>query len=214
MLSNSKLYTIFYFYLTGGHLGPLWFIPVLTLIFFVSKPLKFIGSNQVILSICAFISVFIVLVTSRPENDSNPIIAFIHFLPVYIIGMFFCSFREILIKESYKYGYLLLFVTFFCLEVYWDLSSSVSILNKFILFLSLCCFFYSSPKYFLLSIMADISFALYFLHGYFVGALRILQNRIDPNLMSGFWFGFVSSILCSIIISLIIFCIYSLIRKS
>ncbi|WP_119126954.1 acyltransferase family protein [Klebsiella pneumoniae] len=214
LLSNSKLYTIFYFYLTGGHLGPLWFIPVLTLIFFVSKPLKFIGSNQVILSICAFISVFIVLVTSRPENDSNPIIAFIHFLPVYIIGMFFCSFREILIKESYKYGYLLLFVTFFCLEVYWDLSSSVSILNKFILFLSLCFFFYSSPKYFLLSIMADISFALYFLHGYFVGALRILQNRIDPNLMSGFWFGFVSSILCSIIISLIIFCIYSLIRKS
>lgn len=33
LLSNSKLYAIFYFYLTGGHLGPLWFIPVLTLIF-------------------------------------------------------------------------------------------------------------------------------------------------------------------------------------
>lgn len=128
--------------------------------------------------------------------------------------MFFCSFREILIKESYKYGYLLLFVTFFCLEVYWDLSSSVSILNKFILFYLYVASFIVRQNTFCCQLWLILALLYIFFMAISVGALRILQNRIDPNLMSGFWFGFVSSILCSIIISLIIFCIYSLIRKS
>lgn len=214
LLSHSKFYVITFFYVTGSHLGPLWFIPVLILIFFSSKPLQLIGLNTKILTFFSALSIIVIIFTQRPDNDSNPLIAYLHFLPVYIIGMYLCMHKELLVKDQYKFYYLSVFVALFFIEVVFDLNSSFSILNKFVLFLCLCSFFCKSRDYFILSLMADISFALYFLHGYFVGGLRVLSGRFSSYLGDGFWLGFALSVISAVIISFVVFTLYYFIKKA
>lgn len=212
LLEHSYLYIVTFFLVTGTHLGPLWFIPVLILIFLTSKPLSVIGRNKKILFLFAFLSIFVIGLTSRPpDSSSNPLIAYVHFLPVYILGMFFCFNRHYLIKDKNKIFYFILFLSFFIAELYWNFNSSFSIYTKLFLFLYLCTVFMELPEKNIkpLNIMADISFAVYFLHGYFAAILILLIKERSFN----FIIGLILNIGVGIIITALIFIIYYVMKK-
>ncbi|WP_374702065.1 acyltransferase family protein, partial [Klebsiella pneumoniae] len=97
LIEHTTIYVISFFYATGSHLGPLWFIPVLVLIFLTSKPLSMLHKNEMLFIFVSVLSVIAIVFTSRPPQDSNAIISYFHFLPVYIIGMVICFYRDILI---------------------------------------------------------------------------------------------------------------------
>ncbi len=183
LLSNSLSYVILFFYATGSHLGPLWFIPVLILIFMTSKPLSIIGNNQNLLNLLAFLSLFLILFTSRPASDSNVFLAYLHFLPVYVIGMFIYSKKDFLIDEKWKFLSLSIFLAIFCLCVVFELSASVTIISKMPLFIFLCIALNdlnNKRAQIVLSVLADASFAIYFIHGYFVGfARKVFSQKIN-----------------------------------
>ena len=175
LLSNSISYVVLFFYATGSHLGPLWFIPVLILIFLTSKPLSVIGNNQFLLNLLAILSLFVVISTSRPANDANVFLAYLHFLPVYVIGMFIYSKKDLIIDKKWRSLSLLIFLILFSLCVVFELSASVAIISKIPLFVFLCIALNdlkNTRVQLVLSVLADASFAIYFIHGYFVGFAR------------------------------------------
>ena len=211
LLEHSYAYIVSFFLATGSHLGPLWFIPVLILIFLSSKPLSIIGSNKKYLIFFGILSVFAIGFTSRPPDDSNPVISYTHFLPVYILGMFLCSNRHYLIQEKNKIIFVSLFFMLFGVELYFDLDKSFSIYTKIFLFLYLCTVFMAIPEAKLrwLNILADISFAMYFLHGYFVGFLRKIIKSNEFN----FFTGFLLNVSSALFITLSVFLIYYIMKK-
>lgn len=211
LLNHSYLYVVSFFLATGSHLGPLWFIPVLVLIFLTSKPLSIIGNNKNYLYFFSFISLFAIGLTSRPPEDSNPFAAYLHFLPVYILGMFLCYNRNNLIQEKNKVLFFLLFLIIFIIELYFDLSRSIAIYTKVFLFLYLCTIFMSLSEKSLkpLNILADISFAMYFLHGYFVGVLRKIFKNNNYDFLTGFLLNMGSGIF----ITIAVFLIYYIMKK-
>lgn len=179
LLENSMVYVVLFFYATGTHLGPLWFIPVLILIFLTSKPLSIVGRNQKVLNILSIASLFFIVFTSRPPNDSNVFLSYIHFLPVYIIGMFICSKKDVLIVDENKNIFLILSLVSFLFCAIFELKVSLSIISKIPLFLYLCIVLSNVTNrlaQLIFSTLADASFAIYFLHGYFVGAVRKITS--------------------------------------
>ncbi|EQA0963048.1 acyltransferase [Escherichia coli] len=219
LMSHSYIYIISFFYATGSHLGPLWFIPVICLIFLTSKPLVALQKNKKLFLITSLISLVLILATKRPVHSSNPLISYIHFLPVYIIGMLICQYKDLLIMQKHKIKYLSVFLFLFSLEIIFNLNPSFSILSKIVLFLFLCSFFSHMEergyKFKILSFLADISFALYFLHGYFVGGLRIVLSRhnnmiIEDNSLLSISMSIASTVVIITLISII----YLIIKKT
>lgn len=208
LLNHSVFYVVVFFYATGTHLGPLWFIPVLILIFLTSKPLSIIGKNDYLLKLFAFLSVLMILITERPQDNSNVFLAYLHFLPVYILGMFICSKRDMLINKRNKSLFLILFIASFLLCSFFELNSSLVILSKIPLFLYLCIFLSdlsNKRAQSALSILADTSFSVYFLHGYFVGAARkilVIYNHPVNNFQAIFLSVFISSMTILFLIGL------------
>lgn len=218
LIEHTTIYVISFFYATGSHLGPLWFIPVLVLIFLTSKPLSMLHKNEMLFIFVSVLSVIAIVFTSRPSQDSNAIISYFHFLPVYIIGMVICFYRDALILPQKKYLYLILFLFFFIFEIYFELNPSFSILSKIILFLFMCSYFMhldnKGVRFRILSFLADISFTLYFLHGYFVGAIRaVLSRKADVILQDSSLSAVLISILATAIIILTISMVYVFLNK-
>jgi len=175
LMKHSILYILMFFYATGANLGPLWFIPMLSLIFLSSIPLKMLGKNRKNILYAAVFSVVVILFTSRPVGDSNAFLAYIHFLPVYVLGMFICEYRDTLIENKNKWYFLFAFLVLFGICVVSDVTPSLSVLSKIFLFLYLFITLPSTNMPYVttpLSWLATSSFAIYFLHGYFVGFLR------------------------------------------
>ncbi|ADU72298.1 acyltransferase [Pantoea sp. At-9b] len=215
LMQHSIIYILMLFYATGAHLGPLWFIPMLSLIFLSSIPLKMLGENRRNLLYAAVFSVVVILFTSRPVGDSNSFLAYIHFLPVYVLGMFICEYRDTLIENKNKWYFLFAFLVLFGIRVFFDVTPSLSVLSKIFLFLFLCITLSSINMPYVttpLSWLATSSFAIYFLHGYFVGFLR---KKIE--LINSYSLGssviievLISAIFSILIISIISFCVYAL----
>ncbi|ROR98343.1 surface polysaccharide O-acyltransferase-like enzyme [Raoultella terrigena] len=182
LYSHSTMYIMLFFYATGAHLAPLWFIPVLVLIFLTSLPLSILAKKQFLLNFFAIISLFLIVITSRPLHNLNPLLAYFHFLPVYVIGMFICSQKELLIRKNYKNIFLLAYVFFLIICVSLELSASFSVLSKIPLFLYLCVALDRDIKNNkiskALSILADVSFSIYFIHGAFIGIVQRAVNSI------------------------------------
>lgn len=188
-------YQVAFFYLTGSHLGPLWFIPTLCLIYLTAPVLKILGESDKYIFGAALVSLVVIFFTRRPDNDSNAILAYVHFLPVYVVGMFISSRRKFLIESKNEffmmamYGFGVLLFVF--VSIYF--RGSADIFQKIFMFLFLAVFFVLLERRalfsrfrFALAVLADVSFSIYFIHGYFVGALRGVSDEFGiHSLLSG-----------------------------
>ncbi|MBV1889233.1 MAG: acyltransferase [Proteobacteria bacterium] len=177
--SDSKLYLSCYFLLTGTHLGPLWFIPMMFIFYLISPILcKLDRLPKLYLTIIPLL--FISLYIGRSEHSANPIQNFVFYLPVFLLGMLCSHYKDkiipiiksnlVIINLVWVLGVFspedmialdsIIFLTkiFFCagiigvLSKYEELISSKNI-NK----------------------LANASFGIFFVHGYFVGATRMLM---------------------------------------
>lgn len=220
---HSIPYQIAFFYLTGSHLGPLWFIPTLCLIYLTAPLLKVIGDNNTLLWVVALISLIVIGLTHRPANDSNAFVSYLHFLPVYILGMFIYNQRDVLVENGraivrfYIYGVISIALLFASIKY----GATIYIYQKLFLFLFLCVIFHlleikSKPGKFLfvLGVLADISFSVYFMHGYLAGYLRSIASRMNVSswiygIVLNLWF----TIIFIIVIALISYVVKFLFKK-
>ena len=202
-----------YFYITGAHLGPLWFVPMV-IIFYLLSPLLVYLQRSRLLVIVFILSIVPAFIMGRPEFNDNVFISFCYFLPPYLLGMLIVK-HDFIYNNISRFSLLILLsfiVSYFIfLQFIPEISSSVDLLLKLALAIIVFAFCkeYFSNKNKWLSMFARLSFFLFFIHGYFSGGIRMSYRILDiqytgliPSLLS-FLIIVIMSIITFIIIKLI-----------
>jgi probable poly-beta-1,6-N-acetyl-D-glucosamine export protein len=91
----------FYHLLRGTHMPPFWFISTIVLFYFSSPLLHAIDNRKFYRYIFPFVLISC-LFTYRPAHNANPLFAYLHFIPVYVMGMWASFNRERLLTWAPK----------------------------------------------------------------------------------------------------------------
>jgi peptidoglycan/LPS O-acetylase OafA/YrhL len=176
-IEPSVMNAIVHMMLTGTQLLPLWFMPMIIMIYLMG-PLFFYWSKKKLI-VAGLIAMFWVVMFTKPDF-TKPFLNLLHYGPIYLIGMMIKQNYETIIK-SVKDN-LFLIISFFCLcffipfayrymthlvveKLYYDT------LQKIVLFI-LALYFLDGLNhkenkgkiYKFFSYMANISFPIYFIH--------------------------------------------------
>ena len=93
------------FLLTGTHLAPFWFIPTI-IVFYLASPLIYMSfrrrSAYLVLPFLFLIPIFV------PRGDADPLQSFVHFLPIWVLGMACSRFSEIASRALMRWFWWLL----------------------------------------------------------------------------------------------------------
>jgi len=170
-----------FFMVTGAHLGPLWFIPVI-IINYILSPLYLWLARHNFLTLIFIASIVPAVIWGRSELNDNILQSFIFFLPAYLLGMVLFQKQSILevkpnqalaVFIAYLIGLIILAVAMPAIP------SSYSLIIKLAMSFLVLSFGmkYLSFKNVFLDICARLSFFLFFIHGYFAGFLRPVYGR-------------------------------------
>jgi surface polysaccharide O-acyltransferase-like enzyme len=168
---------------TGAHLGPLWFIPALAMLYLIAPVLKALSKTRLFPLLVGLGALFFAL-TERPVNDSNPLLAAAHFLPIYLLGMLFCQHRQRLEAPRFIPVFALLFVGLSVLSCYdMNLIGLQKACLCFLMFGGLLACRERIERQHArmaecLGLIGTYSFSIYFIHGYFAGAFRIFSDYL------------------------------------
>jgi len=172
---------LLYFLFTGAHMQQLWFVPMIA-IFYLTAPI-FIALDRnskwyyVLIPLVVLSSILI----REPFNDIPRM--FIHFLSVYIFGMFVSRYRQRFLGFMDRYRVLLSLVTILLLAFnyyYFPLyNNAFNYLHK----MMFCAvFIYLLWKYdrfvpSLLGSLAEISFGIFFVHYYVLLVIKAIYEK-------------------------------------
>lgn len=169
------------FYLTGAHLSPFWYLPMIAIFYLLFPVFRFIDSRPKLYWI---IPVWLVvsLIVGRPPQNDNPFRAFVYFMPVYLSGMFTSHYFSRVMSVARKYWavLVLLFIVFTLLSF---LNHHISYLQKMATtYLLLMFFYYKRPSVVfnnIFGVLATYSFGLYFIHKYVIYAILNLFYKFS-----------------------------------
>jgi hypothetical protein len=172
----------------GAQVGPMWFIPMISLFFLFSFVFVRLKSGF-LLGVMTVFFLVVSIYTSRPIFNINPFLLFIHFLGFYLLGISFFNLDNFFNKISSSLSVLLIVTCglVFFLSFYFNVNESkilsdyqgffdkLGVLNlmqlgKLGFLISLFLFlekFYNHKNNYL-SYLAKISFGLFFIHGYYM----------------------------------------------
>jgi len=177
------------FYLTGAHLAPLWFIPMITLFYLVAPLLLKADKERLIyLLLPAFMIVSCFVGRGLPHES------FVHFFSVYLMGMGFSKYKDeanpIISRGSILALLFGLIVVFTLIE--WLLTTATmshwNYLQKMtmsVFFLGLFVRYNASLTSKLVSRIADNSFGVFFIHSYLLTGGKMMYERATGSLPDG-----------------------------
>jgi hypothetical protein len=196
----SIFYKIFLMVITGRHSGILWFIPMIA-IFYICSYLFRLFSKEKIFDYLVPVICILGLWTVRFGYHANPLISFVHFLPIYLLGMWVAK-NRLKILSLNNFWLIFLSVGYFvmtALEVYdiipvnkylelRDIKKIVFIFNLSKLKAILLCFLLiigfnklNNLHFPLLNKTGNDSFGIFFLHLYIINIFQILfQKQLIP----------------------------------
>jgi surface polysaccharide O-acyltransferase-like enzyme len=165
------------FLLTGKHLAPLWFVPTITLFYLVAPVFIYIDKKQPRLywSIIAFTALAMYL---GRGGHYGPLNKAIYLLPIYMSGMWFCHYQDRAEALVRKYWIPLLMVSMAGLAGYvlqWTEPPQYLMIMKMPLAALLVIFLkkYHNRVGHRLDYIAHVSFGIFFVHAYFIGAFKV-----------------------------------------
>ncbi len=165
-----------YYLLHGGHLQPLWFIPMISLYYLIAPVLLYIDRHPKLYY--SLIPLFALSLIVQRSVLSDTLIMAVHFLSVYVFGMFLSKYKDEFLEFAKKYWIAITVLPIvFLVATYF---SSKEMYDRFdfthkVLF----CGFYIYwlwrlekyiPKW--IDILATYSFGIFFVHYFFVLAAR------------------------------------------
>ncbi len=171
-----------YYLLHGAHLQPLWFIPMISLYYLIAPVLLYIDRHP--RYYYSLIPLFILSLVVQRSVLSDTLIMAVHFLSVYVFGMFLSHYKEEFLEWAKKYwvpmtlaAFGVLVATYFATpELYdrFDFTHKVLFCGVFIYWL------WRLEKYIprWVDTLATLSFGIFFVHYFFVLLLRALSNRV------------------------------------
>lgn len=180
--------------LTGNQLNfPVWFIPMIMIFYLISPILHAVGKNRYALFLLTAIAIVFSLFSTRPFANGNPLLGFLHFSGFYVLGMSASAATPMLANtpRSVRYwvvaGGLLIFLFAAFLDSGWTYpaffyeglgSLNPVQLGKLGLLVALFFLFelFLNKKHATLKNLAEISFGLFFLHGFFIVFFNHINN--------------------------------------
>ncbi len=174
---------------TGAHLPPFWFIPMIAIFYIISPILLWIDRHPKSYHVLPIL-LGITTVVPRAQNNANIAQSFVHFLSVYMIGMFCSHYQEKLfaiVKKKYLWllaGLVILIILEFVIV---PRPTAINSLSKLILCVLIIYFLWLNesrfPKQFhdIMGFLAELSFGIYFLHDYFIIAYSGIANKLKIN---------------------------------
>jgi peptidoglycan/LPS O-acetylase OafA/YrhL len=105
---QSVVVQSFYYLITGLHMAPFWFISTIVL-FYLSAPFLHAMDNPKVFRYVFPLILISCLFTFRSAHNANPILSYLHYFPVYFLGMWASYSKEkILAKEGWLLYILLI----------------------------------------------------------------------------------------------------------
>jgi peptidoglycan/LPS O-acetylase OafA/YrhL len=189
---RSHIHQVGHFLLTGSHLPPFWFISTIILFYFSAPLLHALDNRKFYTYIFPFV-ILACLFTYRPEHNANPFLSYLHFIPVYITGMWASYFKEKILSDDPRpfYVLLIIYLGMCIIELmgwitlprhvsFEDVLSERSLLFNFYLLKTLIlCFLWLTLFYRLrdkqyptLELLGSYSFGLFFVHYFYISISR------------------------------------------
>lgn len=191
-----------YLLLTGAHLGPLWFVPMI-FCYYLASPLWswLIKVDGLIFPIV--LGVILATYLGRPSGNSDALRAFLYFLPVYLMGVYVAlnPWVSDLFSKRPTFGFL-------CSSILLMVVGPIElcgITTKLIFGLLAACYLMAilkrslNKKVKLLDLLARLSFYIFFVHGYVAGLFRYAFKGYVPSQWDAFFvllIFFIMLILC------------------
>ena len=178
-----------YFYLTGFHLAPLWFIPMIAL-FYIAAPLLVkldkMKGFYLILPLAMLLSCFV--------GRGLPVQSFIHFFSVYLLGMY-CSHYKAQINEVISTTkFLVIFAALvigLAISEFIYMQGTMTFLN-YLQKMSMSMFFLAlfirageRLNFKVIRTIADTSFGVFFIHSYVLTATKMTIVQLYGDKIEG-----------------------------
>ncbi|MBT1702588.1 acyltransferase [Chryseosolibacter indicus] len=196
--NQSILYKILYYLITGIHLAPFWFISAITL-FYLSSPILHALDNKKAYNYIIPILFITCFFTYRSAHNANPFLSYLHYLPVYLLGMWVSFYREkvLAISKWLLYPLIIIYGAITLAEIRGWLPipekitfedviyDGVFMFNIFMLKAVLLCFIglfilyqFRDKRMPLLEVLGEYSFGVFFVHSVFIFASRNVLEKI------------------------------------
>jgi len=185
-LAQPAWLQIFYYYWHGLHLFPMWFVPMMA-IFYFTGPLLIRGDRTKVLYWLLPVFILMSLVVQRSQFPTNN---FLHFFSYYALGMFCSKYKSLVNPVIAQYRIILLFavglitlylVQYFVLMPGFKGLKYVQTIFLIFTILGLLIKFEHLTKSTLISIVANTSFGIYFVHAFVLQFLQILSSIINRH---------------------------------
>ncbi|MGX4640635.1 acyltransferase family protein [Massilia sp. SYSU DXS3249] len=179
----------------GSVIGPLWFIPMITVFFLFSPLFNRVAKTWMIYPL-AVVGILFSIFSSRPIGSINPFLAFLHFLGFYLCGLAFAAGQHHLdalrysVKSALIYAGVGLFAASCMLYEgqkaaplgFFDGLGWFNALQFGKLALLVAIFFlferYLDRQNKALAYTAKISFGLFFIHGFYLAVFQKVQQYL------------------------------------
>jgi len=164
------------FLLTGKHLAPLWFVPTITL-FYLLAPLLLWVDRAAPRLYWMIIPLFALATYLGRDGPLGPIDKAIYLLPAYLLGMAFSHHKEAGLELVQRWWWILLLVFLSCgaaLVLNWPEPPAYHMPMKMAACLLLVnlLFKYHHIVGSRLDYVAEVSFGIFFIHAYFISAIK------------------------------------------
>lgn len=192
--SWTVLRRLLYFLLHGAHMQPLWFIPMITLFYLAAPLLYYVDRHPKLYYLLIPFAILSIFVEREPFSDIPKM--FVHFISVYMFGMFMSRYKDAYLVWAKKYAIALsamLLVTLICNFFFYDkFNNPINYIQKMLF----CCFFiywlwrFEGKVPSILSKLAEISFGIFFLHYYLILVIKAVYEKVAGHSIPGnivFW---------------------------
>jgi hypothetical protein len=184
----------------GAVVGPMWFIPMIVLFFLTSRIFHRLAGTRYLHPL-TLIALTVSLFSTRPINDLNPFLSFVHFLGFYLLGISVARGSSVIDRNLHSSATrvsMFLGLLVFVLAA-WGYDAQASeplgffdgwgkfntlLLGKLSLLVGMFLFFSRrlGTRNVVLGHLAENSFGLFFVHGFFMLLfLKICQHLEIPS---------------------------------
>lgn len=181
--SYNSWQQIIYYYLTGAHQLPLWYLPMVTIFFFLAPLFKYLDDHPKLYWSLPFCFIITLLLPRGDLSQLNNIPRmFGHFLFIYIFGMFVSRYKPLVQRFTRRNLTLIIILLscFFFLSIFDGFYRHQIIFIQKCLAILVVLFFLQSVKGKTLKAgfnqLAITSFGIYFIHFYVIQAFRKISS--------------------------------------
>ncbi|HEX8041306.1 MAG TPA: acyltransferase [Chryseosolibacter sp.] len=198
---QSIFYRFLYYMITGLHLAPFWFISAIVL-FYLSAPLFHALDNPKAYRYVFPLVFLTCFFTYRSQFNANPFLSYLHYFPIYYLGMWAC-FNRTKILSMTNWLLIPMIVAYSAITIgnitgLMPLRERISfeeiiqdgliIFNVDVLKAVLLCFIlmvilyrYRERRFLFLEMLGEYSFGIFFVHCIFIyGSRRVLIDIFGP----------------------------------